>query len=271
MTPGLRASKCLGHVHQHAVVVVGFVLPVDPAAITAVAAALALGDVEERLVGARIVAEIGKGRGFQADQHGLLFPGRTLIGQPWAPATPRDRGRALPAACVRAARRAAAAAPGSRSSVGKRSLNVRRRKPVLESIPLARRGHWRPACRRSAPCRIEPAGMTAAQRRRRAIQRHAACAATISVAVKSLGLRDHAVSDPPRPSTHLPQYPPAVRRMPARVEVTLSFRKNSPFPDAQRDHEIVSRLWDGHSVCAMLRGAEAFHRPIRYFDTKFGP
>ena len=79
---GLGGVEILRHVHQHAVVVVGFVLPVDLAAIAAMAATLALWNVQERLVGARIVAEIGKRRGFQADQHGLVFAcRRTLIRQ----------------------------------------------------------------------------------------------------------------------------------------------------------------------------------------------
>ena len=71
--------EILRHMHQDAVVVVGLVLPVDPAAVAAMAAAVALGDVQERLVGARIVAEIGKRRGFQADQSGLILSRRTLV------------------------------------------------------------------------------------------------------------------------------------------------------------------------------------------------
>ena len=70
---GLADVEILGDMHQHAVVVVGLVLPVDPAAIAAMAAAIAVGDVQERLVGARIVAEIGKRGGFQADQRGLVL------------------------------------------------------------------------------------------------------------------------------------------------------------------------------------------------------
>jgi hypothetical protein len=73
--------------HEDAVVVVSLVLPVDPAAVTAVTAASAFGNVEERLFGMRIVAEIGKRRRFQADQRGLILSRRTLIGGRW-----RQRG-----------------------------------------------------------------------------------------------------------------------------------------------------------------------------------
>ncbi len=68
--PGIER---LGDMHQHAAVVVGLVLPIDPAAIAAVALAVALGDVEERFFGARIGAEIGEGRGLHADQRGQFF------------------------------------------------------------------------------------------------------------------------------------------------------------------------------------------------------
>ena len=70
---GFSGVEMLGHVHQHAAVVVGLVLPVDFSGITAVTAAIALGDVEEWRLGARIVAEIGEGRGFHADQRGQVF------------------------------------------------------------------------------------------------------------------------------------------------------------------------------------------------------
>src|SRR6202022_3054158 len=49
------------------------VLPIDSAAETAVTTALAFGHVQEGLVGARIVAEIGKRGGLQAAQRGLLL------------------------------------------------------------------------------------------------------------------------------------------------------------------------------------------------------
>ena len=71
--------ETLRDMHQDAIVVVGRVLPVDPAAIAAVAAAPVLGDVEERRIGARIVAEIGECRGFQADQRGLVLARRALV------------------------------------------------------------------------------------------------------------------------------------------------------------------------------------------------
>ena len=45
---GLADVESLGDVHQHAAVVVGLVLPVDPAAIAAMAAAVAVGNIEER-------------------------------------------------------------------------------------------------------------------------------------------------------------------------------------------------------------------------------
>ena len=69
---GFADVESFGHVHQHAVVVVGLVLPVDPPRVAAVAAALALDDVQEWFVGARVVAEIGEGRRFQPHQ-GCLF------------------------------------------------------------------------------------------------------------------------------------------------------------------------------------------------------
>ena len=70
---GLAGVESFGDMHQHAVVVVGLVLPVDPPRIAAMALALALGDVEERRFRPRIVAEIGEGGGFHADQRGQLI------------------------------------------------------------------------------------------------------------------------------------------------------------------------------------------------------
>ena len=74
---GFLGVEMLGHVHQHAAVIVGLVLPVHLAGIAAVAAALALADIEERRFRARILAEIGEGGGFHADQRGQVFA-RTL-------------------------------------------------------------------------------------------------------------------------------------------------------------------------------------------------
>ena len=70
---GLPGVEVLGHMHQHAAVVIGLVLPVHLAGIAAVPAALALGDVEERRFRAWIVAEIGERRGLHADQRGQVF------------------------------------------------------------------------------------------------------------------------------------------------------------------------------------------------------
>src|SRR5258705_11699647 len=65
----------LRHLPQDAAVVIGLALPVVLSGITAVAAAIALGYVKERRLGARIVAEIGEGRGFHADQRGQVVAG----------------------------------------------------------------------------------------------------------------------------------------------------------------------------------------------------
>ncbi len=77
---GFSGVEMLGHMHQHAAVVIGLVLPVDLSGITAVAAAIALRYVKERRLGARIVAEIGEGRGFHADQRGQVVA-RPLEGE----------------------------------------------------------------------------------------------------------------------------------------------------------------------------------------------
>ena len=139
ITPGLRASKCLGDVHQHAVVVVGLVLPVDPAGIAAVAVAVALGDVEERRVGARIVAEIGEGGGFHADQRGQVFAlGRTLVGSASARARRRGTGAVLRLRCGALGggdlpRRCRC--DGSAFACGREAiLELRRREAVLERV-----------------------------------------------------------------------------------------------------------------------------------------
>ena len=66
---GLLHVEILGDVHQHAVVVVGLVLPVDAAGIAAMAFPA---DIEERSLGSGIVAVIGEGGGFHADQRGQL-------------------------------------------------------------------------------------------------------------------------------------------------------------------------------------------------------
>ncbi len=58
---------------QHAVIVVGLVLPVDAAAQAAVALAIALGDVEEGLFRTRIGAGIGEGGGLHGDQRGQFL------------------------------------------------------------------------------------------------------------------------------------------------------------------------------------------------------
>ena len=121
---GLADVEILRDVHQDAVVVEGLVLPEDPAAVAAVAAPLAVGNVQERLVGARIVAEIGERRGFQADQRGLILAGRALIRH-------RRRQRRHPvgrraAACAVRSRRGVVemdAAQRLSLAVGKRSLN----------------------------------------------------------------------------------------------------------------------------------------------------
>ena len=196
---GLADIEILGHVHQHAVVVVGLVLPVDPAAIAAMAAALALRDVEERLVGARIVAEIGKGGGFHADQRGLLFAGRALGRAAWAPARPPDRARARPARCV--ARRGGRLCRCARLSLVRREaiVELRRREAVFESVARRGVGIGGQHVRRSAPCRIEPERMTAVRKpKRRAIQRHrrsrrdaGAGICDAATPVKSPGSRDH--------------------------------------------------------------------------------
>ncbi len=57
---GLPHVEMFGHVHQDAVIVVSLVLPEHAPGIAAVAAAVALGDVEEWRVGGRVVAEIGE-------------------------------------------------------------------------------------------------------------------------------------------------------------------------------------------------------------------
>jgi hypothetical protein len=58
----LAQLETLGDVHEHAVVVIGLVLPVDLSRIAAVAAAVALGDIEEGCFRSRVVTEIGEGR-----------------------------------------------------------------------------------------------------------------------------------------------------------------------------------------------------------------
>ena len=173
---GLAASKCLGDVHQHAVVVVGLVLPVDPAAIAAVALAIALGDVQERRVGARIVAEIGEGRGFHADQRGQLFAlGRARQGQRRRDRAPRGPARARAALCCVLRRGATATCRCSKTFlVGREAiLELRRREAVFERVAGWRLRVGGQHCRRSAPCRIEPERRTAAQTaRRRRSRRH---------------------------------------------------------------------------------------------------
>ena len=76
----LAHVEMLGDVNQHAAVAVGLVLPVDAPRIAAMAAAVALGDVEEGRVGSGVVAEIGEGRRFHADQRRQVVTCRTLIG-----------------------------------------------------------------------------------------------------------------------------------------------------------------------------------------------
>src|SRR5260370_7225657 len=71
--------KRWGEVIRPGFVVMGLPLPVNPAAVAAMAPPVTLGDVQERLVRAWIVAEIRKRRGFQTDQRGLIFSGRTLV------------------------------------------------------------------------------------------------------------------------------------------------------------------------------------------------
>ena len=148
---GLADVEILRDMHQHAVVVVGLVLPVDPAAIAAVAAAVALGDVQERLVGARIVAEIGEGRGFQADQRGLIFSAADAGRAPSAPAMRPGRARA--AACA-VRRRGGVGGLALREALarGREAIpELRCREAVVEGIAGRGLRHWRRACRRSAP------------------------------------------------------------------------------------------------------------------------
>src|SRR3954453_11812149 len=70
---GLAHIEPFGNVHQHAAVIVGLVLPVDPAREAAVAPALAAADVQEWRVRCWIVAEIGKGRRPHADEGGEIL------------------------------------------------------------------------------------------------------------------------------------------------------------------------------------------------------
>src|SRR5258708_4470891 len=58
---------------------------------------------------------------------------------------------------------------------------------------------------------------------------------------------------------------------PANVEVTLSTRKNSPLPERETEHEIVSRLWAGHFAFAMSDLTKAFCRFQWYRTTIFMP
>ena len=61
------------------------------------------------------------------------------------------------------------------------------------------------------------------------------------------------ISDSLRPSTPCPNIARGDRVcQPANVEVTLSTRKNSPLPERETEHQIVSRLWAGHFAFAML-------------------
>ena len=137
---GLADVELLGDMHQHAAVVVGLVLPVDPAAIAAVALAVALGDVEERLFGARIGAEIGEGRGFHADQRGQFF--RSVRARASASGVergdPHGLGRTVRCGCGASATwRCAQAFAGGREAV---ALNCGARK---RSSKYRRRVGWR--------------------------------------------------------------------------------------------------------------------------------
>src|SRR5436190_1610670 len=70
---GSANIETLRYLHQYAAVIVGLVLPVNSAAICAVAATPILVDVQEWLAADRIVAEIGKCGIFHAHRRGLIF------------------------------------------------------------------------------------------------------------------------------------------------------------------------------------------------------
>ena len=260
MTPGLRMSKFSGTcIRTRLSLKVSSCQKTRPP-IAAMAAAIAAGNVQERLIGARIVAEIGKGRGFQADQRGLVFAGRTLVRK-----LRRQRRDPVGGRFCRAVRR--------RSGIGglalhqafargrKAVLELRLREAVVERIaPRGLRiGGKRPGARRLAT--LSENERQRDKRRQRTTRRHrrepARCRSAWHGTPRPTdlpGQRDHTsgISDSLRPSTHCPNiHRRSAYVSPPSVTATLSFRENSPLRKLQENTKSCRDCGSGHPLFAM--------------------
>ena len=253
--------------HQHAAVVVGLVLPIDPAVVAATALAVALGDVEERLFGARVVAEIGEGRRLHADQRGqLLTLGGT--GQVQRGRQRRDpHGLGTPCALLRCkrdlARHLGQAFIGGRETIGELRLGETVLERIGRSLRLAgfgfcafgvrsqhsgvgrlaalneHEGKRHEQCGHRRPAPSKAAGTT-----RRCRGRSPACAI--------INLEFRISSDHPPAAPRIHPRSAVNRRMRTRLG-DVKLPEKLPIRKRLGDHGIVSRLWDRHDVFAIRR------------------